>query len=214
MKQKYLLVLVLTAALLIVLFYAGHMLSGMRSSVPTAHTASTHVDQKQILRLRHYRKEVQSFCSKHSYNTSLAFMVDMSLPSGKNRFFMYDLQADSILSAGLVAHGSCNNGFIMDARFSNEPGCGCTSLGKYIVCNRYRGRFGDAYKLKGLDATNSNAYKRVVVLHAYSCVPDAEVYPAPVCNSLGCPMVSYKFLGRISEAIDASEKPMLLYIFR
>ena len=97
--------------------------------------------------------------------------------------------------------------------FSNTPGCGCTSIGKYKVSYRYKGRFGAAFKLRGLDITNNNAFNRAIVLHAYDCVPDIETYPAAICNSLGCPMVSYKYLREITSIIVASDKPLLLWVF-
>ena len=28
-----------------------------------------------------------------------------------------------------MAHGSCNQNFLSEPKFSNQPGCGCTALG-------------------------------------------------------------------------------------
>jgi hypothetical protein len=56
------------------------------------------------------------------------------------------------------------------------------------------GRFGRAYKLYGLDSTNSQAFWRNIVLHSFSYVPEAETDPYLICNSLGCPMVEAGFL--------------------
>jgi len=39
------------------------------------------------------------------------------------------MKNDSILSEGLVAHGSCNYNFLTNPKFSNVAGCGCTALG-------------------------------------------------------------------------------------
>ncbi|QEC68624.1 hypothetical protein FRZ67_15395 [Panacibacter ginsenosidivorans] len=137
----------------------------------------------------------------------------MKLPSGKNRFFTYNLIGDSVVNAGIVAHGSCNQNFLSDPKFSNQPGCGCTALGKYEIGFKYKGMFGAAYKLYGLDSTNSNAFKRNIGLHSYYLVPDKETYLLPVCNSLGCAMVSYNFLCMLSKSIDSASKPILLWIF-
>jgi hypothetical protein len=138
----------------------------------------------------------------------------MSIHSGKNRFFVYNMQKDSVELAGLVAHGSGNSTFTQTPTFSNEISSGCTSLGKYKVSYQYNGKFGKAYKLLGLDSSNSNAFERNVVLHAYSCVPNNQHYPLPICNSLGCPMVSYTFLEALHPIITASKRPILLYIYR
>lgn len=158
-------------------------------------------------------RDLKVYARRKGFSTEYCFLIDMSLPSGRNRFFIYNLQKDSVVAAGLVAHGSCNTLFLKKARFSNTPNCGCSSVGRYKVGYKYKGRFGRAYKLHGLDSTNSNAFRRAVVLHAYDCIPDREIYPLPACNSLGCPMVSYAFLDRAAGVIDRSPKPVLLWIY-
>lgn len=164
-------------------------------------------------RLNNFAKEARLYASHKGFNTKVAMLVDMRLESGKSRFFVYDIARDSILDRGLVTHGRCNENWLVGRRYGNGVGCGCTSLGKYKIGNSYEGRFGLAYKLKGLDTTNNNAFKRYVVLHSHSCVPDREVYPAPICQSDGCPTVSKQFLRRLSIIIDNSPKPILLWIY-
>jgi hypothetical protein len=75
------------------------------------------------------------------------------------------------------------------------------------------GKFGLAFKLYGLDATNDNAYNRAVVLHAHSCVPNEETAPIPICQSWGCPTVAPAFLTALKSYLDNSEKPVLLYVY-
>lgn len=133
------------------------------------------------------------------------------MPSGKKRFFVYDTDGDSVLFGGLVAHGSCDAGFQTEAHFSNTINSGCSSLGKFRIGNAYNGRFGLAYKLYGLDSSNSKAYQRYIVLHAYDCVPENETFPLPICNSRGCPMVSPAFLQKLKPYLD-QPKPVLLSI--
>lgn len=151
--------------------------------------------------------------SHKTYNQQLAFLIDMHLPSGKNRFFVYDLQKDSVLLSGLVAHGNANQAFSLSPVFSNVDGSSCSALGRYRIGNPYAGQFGRAYLLHGLDTTNSHALERHIVLHSYNCVPDGETDPYPICNSRGCPMVSPAFLQQLQVRIDASKKPVLLWIF-
>lgn len=158
-------------------------------------------------------KKAKAFVKSEKYNDSICFLVDMSLPSGTNRFFVYDLKNNSLLDAGLVTHGRCNKDFLTGRQYGNEVGCGCTSLGRYKIGNPYKGRFGLAYKLFGLDSTNSNAFKRFVVLHSHSCVPASEVDPAPICQSDGCPTVSPAFLQQLAGILDNSKKPFLLWIY-
>jgi hypothetical protein len=157
--------------------------------------------------------QAKSFALENGYSTNYCFFIDMSIPSGRKRFFVYDLDKNAVLISGLVAHGSCKEGFLTDAKFSNVPGCGCSSLGKYKIGEKYRGQYGTSYKLYGLDNTNSNAYKRAVVLHGLSSIPNEEIYPKPVCNSFGCPMVSNDFFARLAYIIDKSNKPIILWIY-
>ena len=153
-----------------------------------------------------------SFTKKNGYNPSICFFVDMSLPSGQNRFFIYDMLKDSVLNSGLVTHGRCNLLWLDGRKYSNEPGCGCSSLGKYKIGHSYNGRFGLAYKLYGLDKTNSNAFKRFVVLHSHECVPGNEVMDE-ICQSDGCPTVAPQFLQQLRSIINKSQKPILLWIY-
>jgi len=147
------------------------------------------------------------------YNNKIAFFVDMKIPSGKNRFFVYDLKADKIIDKGLVAHGSgSETGTIGKLRFSNVPNSLSTSLGKYYIGKHYYGKFGRAYKLYGLDKTNSNAFKRNIVFHYYYDVPYKEK-DGYICNSFGCPMVNKKYFDRISRLIDSSESNILMSIY-
>ena len=158
--------------------------------------------------------EIRSFLGKTSkYNSDIAFFLDMKIESGKNRFFVYDLKHNKILYKGLVGHGSgSETGTEGKLKFSNTEGSNCSSLGKYFIGNSYSGRFGKAYKLYGLDTTNSNAFDRNIVLHKYSGVPFEEQLN-PICNSLGCPMVNEKFFGVIEQIIDNSKKKIILSIY-
>lgn len=166
-----------------------------------------------ILKLKTHISAWKQSSKSASYNAAVIFIADMSIPSGKARLLVYNLQNDSIEISGLVTHGSgsiTGNGTI---RFSNIPGSYCTSAGKYKIGNAYIGRFGLAYKLYGLDKTNDKAFERFVVLHAHDCVPDVEVYPLEICASQGCPTVSPGFLKKLKQYMDASAKPTLLWIY-
>ncbi|HRE63687.1 MAG TPA: murein L,D-transpeptidase catalytic domain family protein [Ferruginibacter sp.] len=156
--------------------------------------------------------EVQEFSKIKGYNKQIAFLIDMSIPSGQNRFFVYNMDKDSIEQAALVTHGygSSTN----EIEFSNVSGSYCTSLGKYKVGAAYQGRFGLAYKLYGLDKTNDKAFERFIVLHSHDCVPEEEVAPQTICESQGCPTVSPAFLKTLEKYLAASNKPIVLNIYK
>ncbi|PJJ09984.1 L,D-transpeptidase-like protein [Flavobacterium sp. 1] len=158
--------------------------------------------------------EVKRFVNRDSkYNTEIGFFIDMRITSGKKRFFIYDLKNNKLLDKGLVGHGSgSETGISGKLKFSNTNNSLCTSLGKYSIGNSYNGTFGKAYKLYGLDKTNSNAFDRNVVLHKYSRVPFEE-QENDICNSYGCPMVNERFFGAIEKIIDNSKKKIILTIY-
>ena len=164
------------------------------------------------LRIKALKDPLLSFTKKNGFNSSYAFIIDMKEHSGNKRFYVYDLEKDSVLSSGLVTHGYGNNSQ-QAVQFSNVVGSNCSSLGHYKIGNAYNGRFGLAFKLYGLDKTNSNAISRFVVLHSHPCVPDDEVYPSKICMSQGCPTVSPAYLQTLKNYIEQSSKPVLLYIF-
>jgi hypothetical protein len=85
-------------------------------------------------------------------------------------------------------------------------------LGKYSIGKDYVGRFGKAYKLYGLDVTNSNAFARSIVLHKYDKVPYEEQDKA-IVHSLGCPMVNELYYNRIEKIIDNSKRNIILDIY-
>ena len=159
-------------------------------------------------------KEIKKVIQSNSkYNKEIAFFIDMKIPSGKNRFFVYDLKEDITIDQGLVAHGSgSETGIKGKLKFSNTNNSLATSLGKYYISNSYIGRFGKAYKLYGLDKTNSNAFDRAIVLHKYFDVPYEE-QTEYICNSYGCPMVNEKYFKRIEKIIDNSKTNILLVIY-
>jgi hypothetical protein len=175
---------------------------------------STTTSAPDMRGLNFFGDQAKDFASRNGFSNQYCFLIDMSIPSGRNRFFVYDLQNQSIYMSALVAHGCCNETFISRPKFSNSSNSGCSSLGKYKVGELYNGKYGKSFRLYGLDNSNSNAFKRGVVIHAYDCVPDKEIYPQVLCNSLGCPMVSFSFFKKLTNMIQKSDKPILLWIYQ
>nr|WP_256527365.1 murein L,D-transpeptidase catalytic domain family protein [Flavobacterium sp. HSC-32F16] len=151
--------------------------------------------------------------SDPKFNKEVAFLIDMKIPSGKNRFFVYDIKNNKIIDKGIVAHGSgSETGIQGKLKFSNVSNSLSTSLGNYYIGNYYYGKFGKAYKLYGLDKTNDNAFNRDIVFHYYYDVPYEEK-DGYICNSHGCPMVNKNFFEKIAKIIDKSDSNILLSIY-
>jgi hypothetical protein len=186
--------------------------------VPEADSPVNHIDVKYkaaLDRLKSQAASIEKYVRENNFNTEFVFLVDMSLPSGKNRFFVYNLKMGITEQAALVTHGVGSNKYNNDdpLQFSNLPYSFKTSLGKYKIGSSYYGRFGLAYKLFGLESTNDKALERAIVLHAHKEVPDTEPFPGYIIVSAGCPVVSPAFLGTLNKYISASKKPILLWIY-
>lgn len=83
-------------------------------------------------------KHIKNFAKKGSYNQNIALMINYSLHSGKNRFFIVDLKKDSIVKKALVCHGSGKgkNTEAVPTVFSNISESHCTSLGMAVMSER------------------------------------------------------------------------------
>ena len=190
---------------------------GCGLSTATDGTFASHSDiapDFSKIRLESHARTLSEFFKENdTYNTDIAFLIDMKRPSGKYRFFVYDFSKRQIIDSGLVAHGSGSGSHTSGKlKFSNTVNSNCTSLGKYRIAECYYGRFGNAYKLHGLDHSNSNAWVRNIVLHAYKDVPDMA-QETEICHSLGCPMVSETFFKRLQVYLDQTSKPIILEIY-
>ncbi len=167
-----------------------------------------------------YQKEIKyikSFSKTNAYNQNLAIMIDYSIHSGKNRFFIVDLKNEKIKKSALVCHGSCKGDNYSDfaTTFSNTKNSYCSTLGMSLIGERAYSTWGSNYKfwLDGLEESNSNMRSRVVVLHSWEGVKDEETYPKPLAMSWGCPTISLKMLDEVDELLK-TEKKVLLYSFK
>ncbi len=168
-----------------------------------------------LIRLKQQAAAIKEYVTVNNFNTEYCFLADMSIPSGKNRFFIYNLKMDSLVASSLVAHGfgSTKRYSYDELEFSNMPNSFKTSLGKYKIGEAYKGAYGLSYKLYGLDSTNDRAFERAIVLHADTHVPETEPFPYHIYQSAGCPTVSPLFLAILTKYIKASKKPILLWIY-
>ena len=95
------------------------------------------------------------------------------------------------------------------ATLSNEDGSHLTSLGRALVAERYVGRYGVAYRLDGLDATNSNLRPRCVVLHGWEYTTSFPIFPLATVGSFGCPVLSRKMMRRVDELLQQHDRVIL-----
>ncbi|MCB2074946.1 MAG: murein L,D-transpeptidase catalytic domain family protein [Novosphingobium sp.] len=127
--------------------------------------------------------------SSHIRHRDVLGLVDFSAPSGSPRFHIVDIGNGRLLATHLVAHGRgsdpANTGWVTS--FSNRPGSNASSRGSFLTSNAYYGKHGRSRRLVGLDAENSNAASRAIVIHSADYVTRqmANVH-GRVGRSLGC----------------------------
>jgi len=111
----------IAAILLLIVIGSGLFIAFRKPSVKAKKTVTAVPRPKPSYeqRLKAYALRAEKYASKHHFNRRVCFLADMSLHSGKNRLFIYDLVNKKILQSGLVAHGSCNRAFLIELDFSN-----------------------------------------------------------------------------------------------
>lgn len=171
-------------------------------------------------RLQEKAKEALEFCKKNNYNTDFCVLIDMKIHSGKNRMFVWDFNNNKVAREAMCAHG-CGKGDNKSTEekpiFSNTDGSLLSSLGKYKLGIRSYSQWGINvhYKMHGLEKTNDNAYKRIIVLHSHDPLPDHEIYPKHLRLgwSFGCPVTSNEMMKYLDTKLKASKKPTLMWIY-
>ncbi|WP_312765949.1 murein L,D-transpeptidase catalytic domain-containing protein [Epilithonimonas sp.] len=165
-------------------------------------------------------KEALKFCETENLNTDFCILIDMGLYSGLKRFFIYDFNKKEISQKYLVGHGCGSNSWSGDMSkenptFSNEDNSHLSSLGKYKLGERGYSNWGvnRKYLMHGLEKTNNNALKRIIVFHSWEKMSDDEVYPNGSPEGWGCPTVSNNAFMKIDPMIKNSQKPVLMWIY-
>lgn len=168
-------------------------------------------------RLKAKADSAKMFCKQKDYNMQYCILIDFSIHSGKNRFFVWDFAKDTIRHESLCCHGYGKESTQSKPVFSNVEGSYCSSLGKYKIGVRSYSSWGinAHYKMHGLEKTNNNAFKRIVVLHSHNPVPEEEIYPKhlPLGWSQGCPVISNNIMRKVDALLKDTKKPVLMWIY-
>lgn len=165
-------------------------------------------------------KEALEFSTAKNFNTDFCILVDMSIHSGLKRFLIFDFKNNEIKKKYLVGHGCGDSAWSADETkdnptFSNIEDSHRSSLGKYRIGERGYSSWGVnvKYLMHGLEETNNNAARRVIVFHSWEMMSDDEVYPAGSPEGWGCPTVSNNAFREIDALLKTSEKPVLMWIY-
>ena len=130
-------------------------------------------------------------------------IVDFAEPSRVPRFHLIDLTSGHV-SSHLVAHGKgsdlSHSGWVQ--RLSNEPDSNASSRGAFVTAETYMGKHRLSRRLEGLDAENSMAEGRGIVIHAASYVDRALAASKGVIGrSQGCFAVADDVIGEVLERL-------------
>jgi hypothetical protein len=138
-------------------------------------------------------------------------LIDFSQPSWRPRLFLVDMLSGKS-SSFLTAHGRgsdpAHTGWLK--KFSNAPGSYATSRGGYLTGAQYDGKYGRAMRLSGLDAENSNAEARAIVIHPAWYVSDGMIARyGKLGRSEGCFALRQEDLAPVVETLGVDR---LLYV--
>lgn len=156
-------------------------------------------------RVRERAAGLLAFCREGGYNEHIAIFIDLSRHSGRCRFVVWDFERERTLLVCPVSHGSgskISHKRSAYAQLSNEDGSHLSSVGRALVAERYVGRYGVAYRLDGLDTSNSNLRSRCVVLHSWKHTTSYPIWPIATVGSFGCPVVSQKVMRRLDDILQ------------
>jgi hypothetical protein len=121
-------------------------------------------------------------------NDSLLTIIDFSLPSSKDRFFVINLLNNQVVFKSLVSHGR-NSGDLYANRFSNKMQSHESALGFFITGKSYQGGQGYSLQLQGVDTGyNDRTRARGIVIHAADYATHEYVTRyGRLGRSFGCP---------------------------
>lgn len=167
-----------------------------------------------------YTSEVE-YLKKQSvrkdYNDKYGILIDYSISSKYKRLSIVDLKTKEIVKRFHVAHGKGKGQKRgVPLGFSNVSGSYASSLGLAVIGPRDYSNHGInvKYWLKGLDKTNSNIERRIIVIHSSNWITNTDFKLFPITQSLGCPTISNTAMRYLDKLIQSQDnKKILVYTF-
>jgi len=157
--------------------------------------------------IKGYQKLVDSgLVNNNRYLT----IVDLSQSSRNKRFYILDMENNTLAWNTFVAHGK-NSGVDMAKSFSNEFNSNKSSLGFYVTESTYHGKHGLSLRINGIEhGFNDNAEARGVVVHGASYVNAGRVHSDYMGRSQGCPALPEN---EYAEVIDIIKGGSVLFVY-
>ena len=156
------------------------------------------------------------YAKRHGMNTDFALFLDYSIPSGTPRLFVWDYNNNKVVARTYVMHGVGGGSTMSNPVFSNKPGSQCSSLGRFEVTKNHGYKLKRSFRLKGLDRSCSNAYRRGIMIHRSTWVDRwcwKEYIPLHANSCQGCVTVSSKGMNYLEKLIYSQSQPLLLWSY-
>lgn len=158
----------------------------------------------------------QQFIRHHHLNEDYCILVDYSIPSGTPRLFVWSYEEGRVVARTYVMHGPGKGSTDERPIFSNVIGSKCSSLGRFIVTKNHGTKLKRSFKLKGLDMSNDNAYRRGLMIHRSTWV-DLNMWrkyiPLHEKSCSGCITVSSKGMDDLEKLIGKEDVLLLLWTY-
>lgn len=173
-------------------------------------------DRREYKTIEERAEKALAFSKRHKMNEHYALFVDYGIPSGTPRLFVWDFHQKKIVASTYVMHGPGGGSTDEHPKFSNKPGSGCSSVGRFLVTKENGNRNKRGFRIKGLDIDNQTAYGRALMIHGSKWVDShcwKRYIPMNRKSCLGCVTVSSRGMNYLWTLVNKEQKPLLLWSF-
>lgn len=168
--------------------------------------------------LRGYADLAFNFVKDKNLNTDYCLLLDYSIPSGSPRLFLWSFAERKSVFCAHTMHGTGGGSTPEKAILGNVPESLCSSEGRFVITHEQGDSVFPSYRLRGLDATNNNAYTRDIMLHGTSFVDvfvgKVDYLPLNQYRCAGCVATSTAEMSFLEQFINRQSKLLLLWSFK